>query len=54
MFLNDQLEAQLKGTAEEALFTSLFYGEKENVIKCTDIEYESIRTETFAVLQVHL
>ena len=54
MFLNDQLELQLKGTLEEALFTSLFFGEKENVIKCTKIDYESVRTETFAVLQVHL
>ena len=43
LFLNDNLEEQIKGTAEEPIFTGLFFGEKENVIKCVDIDYESVR-----------
>ena len=50
LFLNSCLEEQLKGTAEERVYRKLFYGEKENVIKCINTDYESARKESFTVL----
>ena len=32
----------------------MFYGEKENVIKCTNFNYESVTKEAFTNLSVHL
>ena len=54
MKLNNILEEQLKHTDEESVYQSLFYGEKENVLKCINIDYESASKETFTVLQLHL
>jgi len=54
MLLNDYLESKIKGTVEEKLFKHLFYGEKENVIKCNSLKYESLTKETFTNLSVHL
>ena len=50
MTLNNILEEQLKGTNEESVYRSLFYGEKENVLKCINIDYESASKESFTVL----
>ena len=44
----------MKGTDEEKFYTRLFTGERENVIKCTNIDYESATKESFTVLQLHL
>ena len=44
----------MKGTEQEPIFKGLFIGQKENVIKCTDVHYESSSEETFYVLPVHL
>ena len=52
--LNCSLEELLKNTAEEHIYRKLFYGEKENVIKCVNIDYESVQKESFTVLQLHL
>ena len=54
MYLYDYLENTLKGTTSEKQFFHLFYGEKENVIKCTEISYESSTKESFTNLSVHL
>ena len=54
LYLVDRLEKELQGTAEEELFTGLFYGQKENVIKCLYVNYESVTKETFNNLSVHL
>lgn len=40
--MNCCLEEQLKGTEEEKLYQDLFFGEKESVLKCNNIEYESV------------
>lgn len=50
LYLNSILEEQLKGTEEERVYQRLFYGEKESVLKCTQIEYESVKKESFTVL----
>ena len=52
--MNTCLEEQLKGKEEEKLYHSLFYGMKESVLKCTNIEYESAQKETFNLLHVPL
>ena len=44
----------MKGTREEETFKHLFLGEKENVIKCVNIDHESISRESYTVLQVPL
>ena len=54
MYLNDYLEDHIKGTDEEALFKHLFFGEKENVIKCSHVNYESASKESYNNLSVHL
>ena len=54
MYLNDYLEETIKGTSEEAQFKHLFFGEKENVIKCSHVNYESATKESFTNLSVHL
>lgn len=36
------------------MFKHLFFGEKENVIKCCNVSYESISKESFNNLSVHL
>lgn len=54
MLLNDYLEERIKGRAEDSLFRHLFYGQKENVIKCDHVKFESVTKETFANLSVHL
>lgn len=48
------MEEQLKNTDEDRLYRTLFYGQKENVIKCVNIDYESARKESFTCLQLHL
>ena len=44
----------MKGTEEERVYQNLFYGEKESVLKCTNIDYESVKKESFTVLQLYL
>ena len=54
MFLIDIFERQLQDTELDIEFRSLFYGEKENVIKCNNIAYENASRESFTQLEVHL
>ena len=44
----------IKDTSEEHIYRKLFYGEKEQVIKCVNIDYESSKKESFFVLQLHM
>lgn len=41
-------------TSEDRIYKKLFFGEKESVIKCANIDYESVQKESFTVLQLHL
>lgn len=55
MYLYDYIETTLKDNQLlDERFRSLFYGEKESVIKCSLINYESVTKETFSNLSVHL
>lgn len=47
------LENALKGTSKEGELERLFNGQRESVIKCTNVEYESVRSETFSSIQIH-
>ena len=44
----------MKGTEQDKVFRDLFYGEKESVLKCTNIDYESSTKESFSKLDIHL
>eukprot|EP00929_Paragymnodinium_shiwhaense_P086380 TRINITY_DN46913_c0_g1_i1.p1 TRINITY_DN46913_c0_g1~~TRINITY_DN46913_c0_g1_i1.p1 ORF type:complete len:1421 (-),score=268.03 TRINITY_DN46913_c0_g1_i1:194-4456(-) len=52
--LCDRLEEQMKGTSMDGAIKTLFEGEYENYIECTDIEYRSTRSETFYDLQLNV
>ena len=52
--MNCCLEEQLKGTEEERLYQDLFFGEKESVLKCNNIDYESVQKESFTGLHIPL
>ena len=52
--LIDVLENAMKGTPQEGEFQRLFYGQRESVIKCNNVDFESISKETFSQIQVHL
>jgi len=54
MYLYDYLENNLKGSSLDEKYRRLFYGEKESVIKCCNINYESATKESFSNLSVHL
>ena len=55
ILLTDHLENQMKESPEKLEhFKHLFYGEKESVIKCTQVNYESASKETFTNLSVHM
>ncbi len=32
----------------------MFNGQRESVIKCTNVDYESINRETFSSIQIHM
>lgn len=50
--LLDDLESKMKGTDVEGTVERLFRGKLKNVLKCTQVEYESIREESFYDLQL--
>ena len=52
--LIEVFENQMKDTEHDRQFRHLFYGEKENVIKCNNIDYENASRESFTQLEVHL
>eukprot|EP00928_Gymnodinium_smaydae_P024753 TRINITY_DN1993_c1_g7_i1.p1 TRINITY_DN1993_c1_g7~~TRINITY_DN1993_c1_g7_i1.p1 ORF type:complete len:1641 (-),score=350.73 TRINITY_DN1993_c1_g7_i1:284-5206(-) len=52
--LCDRLEEQMKGTAMDGAIKRLFEGEMENYIDCMDVDYRSVRSETFYDLQLNV
>lgn len=54
MLLSDCLEREMKGTSVDRLLNDMFEGEIEQVVQCTNINYESSSKELFTVLQVPL
>lgn len=52
--LLDNLETKMKGTNEEKSIPNLFRGNMKSFIKCTDVEYESSRTESFYDVQLNV
>ena len=54
MYLYDYLEKTLKDKPLDVKFRQIFYGEKESVIKCCRVDYESGTKECFTSLSVHL
>lgn len=55
MYLYDYLEQTLRDNRPlDEKYRRLLYGEKESVIKCCNLKYESATKETFSNLSVHL
>ncbi|TEB20588.1 Peptidase C19 ubiquitin carboxyl-terminal hydrolase, partial [Perkinsus sp. BL_2016] len=50
--LMDDLENKMKGSEVEGTVERLFRGKMKNVLKCTQVEYESVREESFYDLQL--
>ena len=50
--LMDELERRAKGTAVEGDLERLFVGKVRNVIRCTNVSFQSTRTESFYDLQL--
>lgn len=50
--LMDDLENKMKGTEVEGTVERLFRGKLKNVLKCTQVDYESVREEFFYDLQL--
>ncbi len=54
LILSDNLERQMEGTEVSGTYAQLFEGVFENVVKCSNIEYESSRREKFNCLQLSI
>ena len=54
MLLSEALETQMRGTPVEGTYSKLFEGTIENVIECTEIDYESSRKEQYNCLQFNI
>ena len=52
--LIDKLESRLKNSGKDKMLKNLFCGKVENYIKCTDIEYKSVREEEFYDIQLNV
>ncbi|CAB3397673.1 unnamed protein product [Caenorhabditis bovis] len=52
--LLDNLETKMKGTPQEQAIPELFRGNMKSFIKCTEVEYESSRTESFYDVQLNV
>ena len=50
--LMDDLENKMKGSEVEGTVERLFRGKLRNVLKCTEVNYESVREESFYDLQM--
>ena len=50
--LLDDLENKMKGTEVEGTVERLFRGKLKNVLKCINVNYESVREESFYDLQL--
>lgn len=52
--LSDTLETQMNNTPVSGTYAQLFEGEVENVVKCKNVNFESIRREKFNCLQLSM
>ena len=52
--LLDNMETKMKGTAQEKLLQQLFEGKFKSYIRCTNVDYESSRSEPFLDLQLRV
>lgn len=52
--LLDNMEKKMKGTTQEKLLQQLYEGKFKSYIRCTEVEYESSRTEPFLDLQLRV
>ena len=50
--LLDDLESKMKGTSVEGAIGKLFVGKMRNVVKCLNVDFESVREEHFYDLQL--
>lgn len=50
--LLDDLENKMKGSEVEGTVERLFRGKLKNVLRCTEVDYESVREESFYDLQL--
>jgi ubiquitin carboxyl-terminal hydrolase 7 len=48
----DKLEEKMKGTPVEGTVKALFEGSTRNYIKCVNVDYASLREETFYDIQL--
>jgi hypothetical protein len=44
----------MRGTPVSGTYSNLFEGELENVVSCTQVNYESVRKESFNCLQLSI
>ena len=54
LVLSDTMEKQMRGTPVSGTYSNLFEGELENVVSCTQVNYESVRKESFNCLQLSI
>lgn len=52
--LLDNIESRMKGTVVEGTIPKLFEGKTESYIRCTHMDYESTRIETFFDIQLNI
>jgi len=50
MMLSDCLEKEMKDTKTDGVLNLMFEGEIEQVVQCTNVDYESCSKELFTVL----
>eukprot|EP00039_Didymoeca_costata_P001990 m.56769 g.56769 ORF g.56769 m.56769 type:complete len:1124 (+) comp11061_c0_seq3:334-3705(+) len=50
--LIDKMEEKMKGSEQEKLLETLYGGKMKSYIKCTNVDYESARTESFLDIQL--
>ena len=54
MKLSSELEKQMENTSVKGIFKELFEGELQNVIKCINVNYESINKGIFMDIQLNV
>ena len=54
MMLSDIMEKKFKGTKANETFNYLFEGKTENIIKCIDYDFQSVKEEKFNDIQLNV
>jgi ubiquitin carboxyl-terminal hydrolase 7 len=50
--LSDELEKQMRNTAQQGTYKQLFEGKSQSVVSCKNIDFESTRDDVFSTLQL--